>query len=60
MSQDLYPNLKAAIEDGRVDLNAEPPKRTQRCGPWTEQPDGTFVCDKCGEIDAPGDGPNGF
>lgn len=55
-----YPNLKAALTAGRIDLAGDPPKRALRCGPWDEQADGTFVCRKCGEVDAPRSGPNGF
>lgn len=62
MSQDRYPNLTAAIKDGRINPGDPPPERTRkmRCGPWDEQADGTFVCRQCGEVDAPGSGPNGF
>lgn len=59
-SDERYPLLRRAIEDGRVKAG-DPPKREPRCGPWDEQPDGSLVCRKCGGVDYPGaSGPMGF
>lgn len=29
----------------------DPAKRTLRCGPWEDRPDGSSVCQKCGRVD---------
>jgi hypothetical protein len=59
MSDERYPLLKAAIDDGRV-KPTDPPEREPRCGPWDEQADGSFVCRKCGDVEVQGSGPLGF
>jgi hypothetical protein len=58
---DRYPNLTKAIEEGRVKPTPEPP-RVPRCGPWDEQPDGSSICRKCGDVEpaGPSGGPFGF
>lgn len=62
MSDERYPNLKAALDDGRIKPTAEQPERKLRCGPWDEQDDGSMVCRKCGDVEIPGPsgGPFGF
>jgi hypothetical protein len=61
MSSERYPNLHVAVDGDEVRVKATPaPSREPRCGPWDEQADGTFMCRKCGEVEAPGSGPNGY
>jgi hypothetical protein len=56
-----YPLLHAKIAEGLPQNLPDPGQREPRCGPWDEQPDGSIVCRKCGDVDYPdGSGPMGF
>lgn len=57
-----YPLLPEALAKGGIVAGEGLPsgKREPRCGPWTARGDGSFVCEKCGEVDCPGNGPFGI
>jgi hypothetical protein len=48
-----YPNLRAALDEGKLKDLSKPERGEPRCGPWDEREDGAIVCRKCGEVDWP-------